>query len=230
MMNGVPTVAPVPESYTCAASEEPDFHVSNMRFAPRETRCGSCAEPAVVMVLSEAPVDSCWVSQTIPAMTVEWVSILAFNDVLKQMPNGSSADETKVLLTTLALDSTEVLDFVATVDVFINRGGKADALVSTPPTAMDGGVAVEARSGALPCEIAGGKLSVAHFQAADETPVGVHLPLGLLAPELNLFNCVKDDPTEFHVTMGFRPGRHPERTTPLTLSTCVSSESHMGFP
>ncbi len=175
------------------------------------------------------PIDA-GIQETNPAVAVEWLSILAFNDVLKQMPNGSSSDETKVLLTTLSLDSTENLDFVATVDVFIKRGGKADGPISAKADAADGGVAADTGSGALPCETLGGMLSVAHFQPAGEASQGPHLPLGLLSPGLNLFNCVKDDPTEFHVAMTFRPGRHPERETPLVLSTCVRSESHMGFP
>jgi hypothetical protein len=171
----------------------------------------------------DAPIDA-YPAPSIAVATVEWTSVLGFNDVLKQMPNGSSDNETKVLLTTVSLVSTESLDFVDTVDVSISRNRKADG-GSSGGRQLDASVA-----GSLACETVGGRLYVAHFQRVGEAALGNKLPLTLVAPDLNIFDCLKDDPTEFHVAMTFRNGQHPTRETPLTLSACVRTESHMGRP
>ena len=180
----------------------------------------SIAEPVNDPV---APIDA-YPAPSIAVATVEWTSVLGFNDVLRQMPNGSSDNETKVLLTTVSLVSTESLDFVDTVDVSISRNRKADG-------GSSGGRRLDASAASsLACETVGGRLYVAHFQRVGEAALGNKLPLALVAPDLNIFDCLKDDPTEFHVAMTFRNGQHPTRETPLTLSACVRTESHMGRP
>lgn len=179
-------------------------------------------------------VDSFALDAALPAAadvdTVEWIAVVEFNQVLKEMPQGSVADQTKVLLTAISLSSSQSLEFVDAVDVSISRHLTPSATDPARDSRQDGSALVASPTSTVVCAAVGARLLVAHFQRLAETASETQLPLELLAPELNIFDCMKDDPTEFQVKMAFRPGQHPIKDTPLLLSPCIRSETHLGIP
>ena len=52
----------------------------------------------------------------------------------------------------------------------------------------------------------------------------------LLNPALNLFDCMKDTPSSFHVKMTILPTAYPAADVPLTLGSCIGVQTHTSYP
>ena len=159
----------------------------------------------------------------IPSASIEWEAEMKFNEVLKQLPSAAANMSANVRLASVNLTSTTDLSFVDSVDVFLSHGqARADSGAST---IVDGG-----SPATLPCKAAGSSLRVAYFRSPDAGVGGSTLNLVTVDPALNLFDCMKDDPSKFDVKMTFHPGAYPATTTPLTLSTCIGAQAHASYP
>lgn len=144
------------------------------------------------------------------APTVEWVAELSFNEVLKQLPSAAASLSADVRLRSVSLSSTASLDFVESLEVTLGPGGNP--------------------GGGPGCPTAGTALRIAYFQRAEGAATGSSLDLVLAAPALNLFDCLKDEPSQFHVTLTPRAGSMPTSDVPLALRTCVGAETHVSYP
>ena len=73
-------------------------------------------------------------------------------------------------------------------------------------------------------------MRIAYFQRSESGAAGASLDLALVDPALNLFDCMKDEPSRFRVTLTPRAGSMPMTDVPLTLRTCVGAETHVSYP
>jgi hypothetical protein len=152
--------------------------------------------------------------------SVTWSAIMRFNDVLGQLPGAAVDLSLDVRLTTVNLASTTDLSFTDSIRVLLSRQENLDG-----GTGRQGG-----NPGTSACRIAGSSMLVATYDRQTDEPSGNAITLVNLVSDMNLFECMKDTPAIFWVTMAFRPGSYPALDAPLTLSTCVSATSHVSYP
>jgi hypothetical protein len=157
----------------------------------------------------------------------EWIANMNFNEVLAQWPSSAMSLSANLRLTSIALSSTRDLDFIESLEVLLSHG-EARALGGTRTLTMaaDAGLADDG----LGCRNAGATLRVASFQRAEGWINGPTVALVVANPELNLFDCMKDEPSQFHVTLRSRPGGVPASDAPLTLGTCIGANTHLSYP
>jgi hypothetical protein len=152
---------------------------------------------------------------------IEWVAEMNFNEVLAQLPSAAMSLTATLHLTSVTLSSVNNLDFIESLDVFLSHGRTPSA---SPATDMDGG------AHATSCGRAGDVLRVASFERLEGSVTGPVVNLRLAAPDTNLFDCMKDEPSQFRVTLTPHVGSLPATDTPLTLSTCIGAETHLSYP
>jgi hypothetical protein len=151
--------------------------------------------------------------------TVEWVADLSFNEVLKHLPSAAANLSADVRLGSISLTSTSRLDFIESLEVTLSHGA------ATSPANGAGNSA-----GAPGCRTAGTAIRVAYFQRGEGAATGSSLELVLVDPALNLFDCMKDEPSRFRVTLNPRAGSMNLGDVPLALRTCVGAETHVSYP
>jgi hypothetical protein len=104
--------------------------------------------------------------------------------------------------------------------------GSADA--SSPASAngsgnVDGGANLD-------CRTAGFAMRVACFQRSADSPSGSTINLTMAAPDMNLFACMRDEPTRFDVKLSPHLGSVSTVDAPLALGTCVGAAAHFRYP
>ena len=158
---------------------------------------------------------------------MEWVAEMSFNDVLKQLPSVAENLSADVRLGSVSLSGTSSLDFIESLEVSLSHGPAT--------TGANGfGAADGAKSGdgsdSPGCGAAGASMRIAYFQRGESGATGASLDLVLVDPGLNLFDCMKDEPSRFHVILTPRLGSTPTSDTPLVLRTCVGAQTHLSYP
>jgi hypothetical protein len=161
------------------------------------------------------------------APTVEWVAEMSFNDVLKQLPSVAENLSADVRLGSVSLSGTSSLDFIESLEVSLGHGPATSG--ASGSGAADGAKAGD-ESNSPGCQAAGTALRIAYFRRGESGAAGPSLDLVLVDPGLNLFDCMKDQPSRFHVTLTPRPGSMPTSDAPLVLRTCVGAETHLSYP
>jgi hypothetical protein len=73
-------------------------------------------------------------------------------------------------------------------------------------------------------------MRVAYFQRSAGSPSGSTINLTMVAPDMNFFACMKDEPTRFDVKLSPRLGSVSTVDAPLTLGTCVGAATHLRYP
>jgi hypothetical protein len=152
--------------------------------------------------------------------SITWDATVRFNEVLGQLPSAEVDLSVDVRLTSLNVASTTDLSFTDSIRVFLSR--QED---------LDGGTARQVGNNAVAaCTVAGSSMLVATYDRPGDGPSGPAVTLVNLVSDMNLFECLRDAPAIFSVTMGFRPGWYPAIDAPLSLATCVSAQSHASYP
>jgi len=163
--------------------------------------------------------------------SMAWEATLRFNDVLAQLPSSAVDVSVDVRLTSVNLTSTTDLSFIHSMRVFLSRQqtgpGRASA---ASDLVMDAGSSGDVTSGSSGCRAAGSSILVATYDHEVGGPSGAIIALVNVAPDMNLFDCLKDAPAKFSVTMAFQPGSYPATDAPLSLSTCMGAQSHVSYP
>jgi len=161
-------------------------------------------------------------SPTIP--TLEWIAEMDFNSVLAQLPSAAASLSADVRLASVTLASTTSLDFVDSIEVSISRGtASGSGSKSSGEEGVDGGAG-------RACRQAGLAMRVADYQRIESSIAGPTIDLILVNPDLNMFDCMKDEPTKFDVKLTPRPGFAPANDAPLILGTCIGAETHASYP
>ena len=145
----------------------------------------------------------------LPSSTT-WEAIMKFNDVLAQLPNAAVHMSVDVRLTSVNLTSTTDLSFIKSMFVFLSREQNGLGIAG--------------------CRTLGSSVLVARYDNEAGGASGAVIDLVNVAPEMNLFDCIKDTPAKFSVTMAFNAGSYPTTEVPLTLSTCIGAQSHVSYP
>jgi hypothetical protein len=170
------------------------------------------------------------------AFTGTWGAQLAFNEVLAQLPSAAAGLSADVRLASVALRSTTDLDFIESVEVTMSH-----ETVSKPSAksanAVDGGVAGGVAGGVdggidggTDCRGAGFVVRVAYFRRIEGASNGRTINLTMVAPDMNLFDCMKDAPTRFSIELSPHLGSVSAVDAPLTLGTCIGAATHLRFP
>jgi len=157
-----------------------------------------------------------------------WVAEMEFNQVLAQLPSAAVSLSADVRLTSVTLTSTTALDFIESVDVVMSHGtanteGDAPSSSGTSAASVDSG-------GGLSCKEAGSVLRVAYFRRNGDVAAGSTIDLVIVEPDLNVFDCIKDEPASFEVTLTPHLGLAPATDAPLSFGTCIGAETHTTFP
>jgi hypothetical protein len=162
--------------------------------------------------------------------SVTWEATMKFNDVLAQLPSAAVDVSVDVRLTSVSLTSTIDLSFIKSMRVSLSREQDALGRGSTTRDQVadaGGGDAVAGDSG---CREAGSSILVASYDNLAGGTSGAIIDLVNVVPEMNLFDCIKDTPAKFSVTMAFQAGSYPATDAPLPLSTCIGAQSHVSYP
>jgi hypothetical protein len=158
-------------------------------------------------------------------LVLSWKETMNFNDVLAQLPSEALNTSVDVRLNAVQLSSTTDLNFTDSIRVFLSRQRKgSDAGSTTSDSIVSGGTSSETAPNGSSCRILGSNILVARYDRESDGPVGASIDLADLLPETNIFDCMKDAPVLFEVTMAFRPGFYPAIDAPLTLSTCIGAQ------
>ncbi|MGB8294529.1 MAG: hypothetical protein WCG85_03815 [Polyangia bacterium] len=161
-------------------------------------------------------------SPTIP--TLEWIAEIDFNSVLAQLPSAAAGLSADVRLASVTLASTTSLDFVDSIEVSMSHGtASASGSASSDEESVDGGTGPA-------CRQAGPSVRVAYYQRIESSIAGPTIALIMVNPDLNMFDCMKDEPTNLDVKLTSRPGSAPANDAPLTLGTCIGAETHASYP
>lgn len=147
--------------------------------------------------------------------SMDWDATLRFNDVIAQLPSSAVNVSLDVRLTSVTLSSTMDLSFITGLRVFLSR-----AQVST-----DGGSSTSHSD----CWDRISTDPVASYDSPTASS-GPSIDLVNLVPEINLFDCIKDVPARFLVTMAMQPSAYQTSDVPLTLSTCVGAQTTATYP
>lgn len=148
--------------------------------------------------------------------SMQWDTILRFNDVIDQLPSTAVSISLDVRLTSVTLSSTRDLSFITDLRVFLTH-------VQAP---VDGGRTSTSISSCWD-RISSNPIASYQSQAA---PIGPTIDLVNLVPTINLFDCIKDRPAKLVVDMGIEPSMYPPLDVPMTLSTCVGAQSTTSYP
>jgi hypothetical protein len=162
------------------------------------------------------------------APTVEWVAEMSFNEVLAQLPSVAANLSADVRLGSVSLSGTTSLDFIESLEVSLGHGPATTG--ASGANAADGTTGGGESDDGPGCGAAGTEMLVAYFRRGESGATGTSLDLALVDPGLNLFDCMKDLPSRFHVTLTPRTGSMPTSDTPLVLRTCVGAETHLSYP
>ena len=166
----------------------------------------------------------------LPSSTT-WEAIMKFNDVLAQLPTAAVSMSVDVRLTSVSLTSTTDLSFIQSMRVFLSREQDALGRASTTSDQVaDAGSGDDVAAGVSGCKAVGSSLLVASYDNLTGGTSGAIIDLVNVAPQMNLFDCIKDTPAKFSVKMAFQGGSYPASEVPLTLSTCVGAKSHVSYP
>ena len=163
--------------------------------------------------------------------SITWEATMKFNEVLAQLPSAAIKVSVDVRLTSVSLTSTTDLSFIKSMRVFLSR--EQDALGrgrTASNEVVDAGSGGGLAAGVSGCQAVGSSILVAKYDNEAGEPSGAIIDLLNVAPEMNLFDCIKDTPAIFSVTMVFQPGSYPATDAPLTLSTCIGAQSHVNYP
>jgi hypothetical protein len=169
--------------------------------------------------------DGAAADDTLSALTAAWSVEMPFNEVLAQLPSAAAGLSADVRLASVALRSPTELDFLDSVEVTMSHGSP-DASSPEPP---DGSGNVDGGAG-LDCRATGFVMRVAYFQRSASAPSGNTIDLTMVAPDMNLFACMKDEPTRFDVQLSPHLGSVSTVDAPLTLGTCVGAATHFRYP
>ena len=165
----------------------------------------------------------------LPSSTT-WEAIMKFNDVLAQLPNAAVHMSADVRLTSVNLTSTTDLSFIKSMFVFLSREQNGLGSGSAATNLVDAGSGGDVVAGIADCRTLGSSVLVARYDNEAGGASGAVIDLVNVAPEMNLFDCMKDTPAKFSVTMAFHAGSYPATDVPLTLSTCIGAQSHVSYP
>jgi hypothetical protein len=161
---------------------------------------------------------------------ITWSSAMRFNEVLRQLPNAAIDTSLDVRLGSINVASTTGLSFVDSVRVSLSRDWKPLSGDHAATAEADAGAAEAVAIGGPGCNTAGSRFLVARYDRETDGISGNTIALVNLAAEMNLFDCMKDAPALFSVSMAFQPGSYPDVDAPLTLSTCVGAQGHASYP
>lgn len=161
--------------------------------------------------------------------TIRWDTMLAFDEVLAQLPSQAISLSADVRLHSVTLSSTNTLDFIASAEVTLGEGPGSTGLLASPSSYPSAISTPDAGPG-NPCTTSGTTARVAHFQRAEGSPSGTILPLTLESPSLNLWDCVSDRPLQLHAQLTPTLAMLPANDTPLTLATCIRSRTQAAYP
>lgn len=177
----------------------------------------------------DAGVSLNFVDAGLPSSSLEWHVEMKFNEVLKEIPSVAANMSANVQLTSVNLTSTADLSFIHSMDVFLSHGkAEADGGMGT---LAEGNAAGTADGGVSPaCAVAGASLYVAYFRNPETGASGSSLSMIAVDPTLNLFDCMKNEPTRFDIKMTVHPDTYPTSDTPLSLGTCVGVQTHITYP
>jgi hypothetical protein len=156
--------------------------------------------------------------------SAQWVVQMNFNDVLAQLPNAAVGVSADVRLTSVTLRNTTGLDFVDAVAVTLSHGtATAPLQLASSDDAVDAGSDVG-------CEMAGSSLLVADFRRSEGDATRNQIDLLMTAAELNIFDCIKREPTLFTVKLSPRLATLPAADDPLVLGACVGALTKVSYP
>jgi hypothetical protein len=163
-------------------------------------------------------------SQTVAVL--DWHTEVQFNAVLAQLPSAAASLSADVRLKSMSLVSSESLDFIDQVVVTMSNGTVA---AQGARTSNSGNSNVDA---SIPssCAVPGFSLRVAYFQRAQDSATGSVIELTRADPDRNIFDCMKDKPTQFDVKLTPHAGYVPTSDPTLTLATCVAADTHVSLP
>ena len=179
---------------------------------------------AKVIDYHEGLLDSA-VDSGLPALpSAQWVAVMKFNDVLAQLPSAAVSVSAEVRLTSVTLRNTTGLDFVESVAVTLGHGAETAPLqLASFDDTADGG-------GDEGCEMAGSSVRVADFHRSAGAPIANQIDLTMTAAELDIFACLKREPTLLTVTLSPRLGSLPAADDPLVLGACIGASTQVSYP
>jgi len=100
-----------------------------------------------------------------------------------------------VRLASVTLASTTSLDFVDSIEVSMSHGtASASGSESSGEEGVDGGTG-------RACRQAGLAMRVADYQRIESSIAGPTIDLIMANPDLNMFDCMKEEPTKFDVKL-----------------------------
>jgi len=163
-------------------------------------------------------------SQTV--VVLDWNTEVKFNAVLGQLPSAAASLSANVRLKSMSLVSSESLEFIDQVVVTMSNG---TVFAQGSRTSISDNANVDA---SIPssCTTPGFSLQVASFQRAQDSATGSVIELTRADPDRNIFDCMKDKPTQFDVKLTPRSGYIPATDPTLTLTTCVGATTHVNLP
>ena len=163
-------------------------------------------------------------SQTVEFLN--WHTEVKFNAVLAQLPSAAASLSADVRLKSMSLVSTESLEFIDQVVVTMSNG-----TVAAPGSRASSSANANVDASISPsCTTPNFALRVAYFQRAQDSATGSVIELTRADPDRNIFDCMKDRPTQFDVKLTPRAGYIPITDPTWTLATCVGASTHVSLP
>ena len=173
----------------------------------------------------------------LPAAALVWTAQMDFSQVLNQLPATGVGLSAQVRVSKTNLSSATDLSFIDSVDVVLltgnGPGGSVDAGNPTLALVLDAGAIAGSTGpdgGATLCAGGSGAITIASFRGQAGQLTGPSIDLDILAPDLNLFDCLKSAPATLTVTLRSREGAWPTADAPLTLTTCLAASTQVGWP